>query len=219
MHLSFVRFGLSLAAVVSAILSVMAWYALHRRVWLFFILKPLTTCLILAVALLPFARTWSTYGGAVVLGLLFSLFGDILLMLPADRFLAGLGSFLLTHLSYIFAFATAARYAGFPWISIPLVFIGALILWYLWAGLPPRLRGPLAAYVLVIVTMASLAVYRAALFPRVGTIAAGVGAVLFLSSDAVLAIDRFRRPFRAAQAVVLGTYFAGQLLIALSVSI
>jgi uncharacterized membrane protein YhhN len=43
------------------------------------------------------------------------------------------------------------------------------------------------------------------------------GAVLFLISDGVLAINRFMRSFRAAQAVILTTYFTAQWLIALSV--
>ena len=45
---------------------------------------------------------------------------------------------------------------------------------------------------------------------------AAAGAVLFLASDSMLAIDRFRLPFKAAQALVLSTYWLGQWLIALS---
>jgi len=33
----------------------------------------------------------------------------------------------------------------------------------------------------------------------------------------ILAIDRFRKPFHLSRAAVLGTYYAGQLLIAISV--
>jgi len=43
------------------------------------------------------------------------------------------------------------------------------------------------------------------------------GPVLFLISDGLLAINRFMRPFRVAQAVILTTYFTAQWLIALSV--
>ena len=38
-----------------------------------------------------------------------------------------------------------------------------------------------------------------------------------MASDAVLALNRFRRPFRSAQAVIMLTYVAAQALIALSV--
>jgi len=52
----------------------------------------------------------------------------------------------------------------------------------------------------------------------VTALAAAAGAGLFVVSDGVLAIDRFRWPFRAARAVTLATYWSAQLLIALSVS-
>ncbi len=65
--------------------------------------------------------------------------------------------------------------------------------------------------------MAALAVGRSLGSMSAGTAAAAIGALLFMASDAMLAINRFRRPFRLAQAAVLGCYFAGQLLIALSV--
>lgn len=46
---------------------------------------------------------------------------------------------------------------------------------------------------------------------------AAVGGVLFVASDSALALDRFRRPFRGAQPLVLATYWAAQTLIALSI--
>ncbi|MBS1215185.1 MAG: YhhN family, partial [Proteobacteria bacterium] len=42
---------------------------------------------------------------------------------------------------------------------------------------------------------------------------------LFLASDAILALNRFGKPFRAGRALNLATYFAGQWLIALSVAL
>ncbi|MGH8527590.1 MAG: lysoplasmalogenase family protein [Gammaproteobacteria bacterium] len=49
-------------------------------------------------------------------------------------------------------------------------------------------------------------------------VAVAVGAALFVVSDATLAINRFRRTFRAAQAIVMSTYVAALALIAWSVS-
>jgi uncharacterized membrane protein YhhN len=37
-------------------------------------------------------------------------------------------------------------------------------------------------------------------------------------SDSVLAVNRFGRPFSAAQAIIMSTYSAAQYLIALSIS-
>ena len=47
-----------------------------------------------------------------------------------------------------------------------------------------------------------------------GALPACIGAVLFVISDAVLALNRFRGSFRAAPLLNLSTYFAAQALIA-----
>jgi uncharacterized membrane protein YhhN len=181
-----------------------------------YVFKPLTTILIVAAALLPGTFLADSYARAIGLGLLFSLLGDIWLMLPADRFMHGLSSFLLAHLCYIVAFLGGASAQGFAWVLLLLATIGAIILQILWQALSGPLKGAVGMYVAVIVTMAALAVGHAMAHFSIGTLFAAVGALLFLTSDAVLAINRFRRPFRLAQAAVLSTYFAGQLLIALS---
>jgi len=90
---------------------------------------------------------------------------------------------------------------------------------YLWRGLPDAtLKAAVVAYLLVIVAMAWRAAVRAQSPVLAGSgLLAAAGACLFLASDSVLAVERFRRPFRAAQPVVFATYWAAQLLIALSV--
>ena len=49
-----------------------------------------------------------------------------------------------------------------------------------------------------------------------GGASAFAGALLFVASDSALAWNRFRGGFAGAQALILGTYFPAQLLIALS---
>jgi uncharacterized membrane protein YhhN len=44
-----------------------------------------------------------------------------------------------------------------------------------------------------------------------------IGALLFLFSDSANAVNRFKKPFWLAQILILGTYFAAQLLFALSI--
>jgi uncharacterized membrane protein YhhN len=210
---------ISLAVILSAGLTIVAYYLRPPRPILIYVFKPLTTILILVVALLPGTFLTDRYVGAIGLGLLFSLFGDIWLMLPENRFLYGLVCFLLAHLCYVFAFLTGTPAYGFPWPVLPLAVIGAIILGYLWPALPAGLKGAVSLYVTVIVVMASLAVGRAVTRLSMDTLSAAIGALLFMTSDAILAIDRFRRPFHLAQAAVLGSYFTGQLMIALSIGL
>ncbi|NIN65212.1 MAG: lysoplasmalogenase, partial [Anaerolineae bacterium] len=89
--------------------------------------KPLTTFLILLMALVSPGATTSLYRGAIVLGLAFSLVGDVFLMLPSDRFLLGLISFLLAHMAYIGAFSLGLPFQITPGYLIPLLVYAILM--------------------------------------------------------------------------------------------
>ena len=67
---------------------------------------------------------------------------------------------------------------------------------------------PLLVYALVVGGMAALAW-------ATGLVVVGIGATLFLASDALIAFDRFVRPVAWGQLVVHITYHLGQLLIVL----
>lgn len=207
----------SIAAVVSAGMTILGHYLHPPRPLIIGSFKPITTVLILVIALLPGSFASDPYARLIAIGLIFCLFGDILLVLPHDRFLFGLGAFLIGLLFYALAFRSGAAGQGFPLVMLALAVIAALILRYLWSGLSSALQLPVALYVGTITLMAALAVGRALRELSPGTLLAAIGAVLFMASDATLAVNRFRRPFRLAPAAVLGTYFAAQLLIALSV--
>lgn len=76
-----------------------------RRV-LVYVFKPLTTVLILALAVTLPAEPASRYRMGILIGLAFSLAGDVFLMLPSDRFIAGVIAFLAAHLAYLVAFTS-----------------------------------------------------------------------------------------------------------------
>ena len=203
---------LSLAILASALVAIVAEYRGPRGA--VYLCKPLATLLILLVALAGSTSAGGRYRLAIVVGLLCSLAGDIFLMLPRDRFVAGLVSFLLAHCCYLVAFTSD----GFRWTLWPLALalvVGVAVLGALWFRLGDY-RWPVLVYMLVIVAMVWQAAAR---WDGLRTTAAGLaalGAALFVLSDSVLAWNRFGRSFRAAQAVVLSTYFAAQWLIALS---
>ena len=182
---------------------------------LVYVAKPLATLLILAIALAapvggdPRVARW------IVAGLVFSLAGDVFLMLPSDRFAAGLASFLVAHLCYIAGFTSQAGFQPAPLVLAALVVAVGLVYRKLAPGLG-KLRVPVIVYIAVIVVMAWQALARCAVVPGLGPPLAAAGALLFATSDSVLALARFHRPFPASQAVVYGTYFAAQWLIALS---
>lgn len=209
--------GLVFAIMIAALLAIRAHYLEPEQRWQVYAFKPLATLLILALALgLTPAR--ADYQWAIAAGLLFSTAGDVFLMLPRDRFVAGLASFLVAHLCYVWAFSIGVPFGAAPLLWLPFFAAGGVVLALVWPGLKPALRAPVAVYVVVIAAMAGQATGRWYASGSAVALVAAVGAGLFVVSDAVLAIDRFRWKFRAARAVTLATYWAAQLLIALSVS-
>ncbi len=208
---------LAVSDVIAAILAIRAHYLEESRRWQVYAFKPLATLLILALAL-SLSPARPEYQWAVAAGLLFSTAGDVFLMLPRDRFVAGLASFLVAHLCYVWAFGIGVSFAGKPLLWLPYFAAGGMVVALIWPGLKPALRAPVTLYVVVIAVMAGQAAERWHALGSAVELAAAIGAGLFVASDAVLAIDRFRWHFRSARAVTLVTYWTAQLLIALSVS-
>jgi len=205
--------ALSIGVALAAGLTIWAQY--QAQPYVVYFCKPLTTSLIITLAAIAPTPVQPIYKAAVFAGLVLSLIGDVLLMLPADHFRAGLVSFLLAHVAYLVALVAqgGVHISGLP-ISLAVLYMAG-ILRVLWPHLG-RARGPVIVYMLVI----SVMVWQAFELWRLGDPHAGLafpGALLFLISDSALAIDRFARPFRARPIVVLGTYWAAQWLIALSI--
>jgi uncharacterized membrane protein YhhN len=189
-----------------------------RRLLVYFF-KPLTTVLIFVLAALLPADPDGRYRLAVLVGLLFSLAGDVFLMLPADRFIAGVAAFLAAHLAYLTAFSSFVPLAASPMAYAIVAVIVTAILGALWGALPTRRRPPLVVYAVVLGAMAAQAISQAAVLGTAAATAGAAGAALFLASDSALVTNRFASPFRLAPLAVLGTYYAAQVLIASSVMV
>jgi uncharacterized membrane protein YhhN len=89
------------------------------------------------------------------------------------------------------------------------------MLYVLAPGLPDALALPVAVYAGAIALMAYTAAARDATSDASWRYAAA-GALVFVVSDSILAVDKFRSPFPAAKLAVMATYYGAQLLIAAS---
>lgn len=203
---------LAILTFVAAILTILAAYQNRRLTHYLF--KPLTIVFIILIALEPNHPTSPFYRYMIIAGLLFSLAGDIFLMLP-DRFIAGLVSFLIAHLFYIAAFIFESGRALSLWSAIPFLIYGGLMLKALWPHLG-KMRLPVVFYMLAILLMGWTAVSRWTLTEQPGSLLAMLGALFFIASDSLLALDKFKGRFRSAQLLIFSTYSVAQWLIALS---
>lgn len=142
-----------------------------------------------------------------------SLAGDVFLMFQGF-FIPGLVSFLVAHLFYVALFKNGQ--AWFPHFGALAATLGIGVGMYaflLTGGLPPALRVPVAAYVLVIALMAAQAIGRATVLRSGPALRVALGAGCFMLSDSLLATDRFVTPLPWAPVWVLSTYYAAQVLI------
>jgi uncharacterized membrane protein YhhN len=205
--------ALGTALLASGAATILADYAGRRSV--VYVCKPLAIVLAMTIAGTAAGGPAPPYRALILAGLTCSLVGDVLMMLPDKRFTAGLASFLAAHVCYIAAFAGAAAAPAPALLLLSAAAIGAAVTVPLWPHLG-RLRHPVLVYVGALVALLWQAGGWAATSGAANAQLAAGGAFLFTISDAVLAHNRFRRPFRAAQALILSTYFVAQGLIAMS---
>jgi len=205
-------------AVSAAFAIVAAQRGDRQGVYLF---KPLTTLIILVGAAFLIRPAPPPYRALIVVGLGCSLGGDILLMLPGERLIAGIAAFLLAHLAYIAAFSLASppAWRQLPWL-LPFLAFGAVVLADRWGALG-RFRLPAAVYAVVISTMAWRAVMRgrSPVIPRQTFLFGLAGACLFVASDALVVLRRFGRRLPGGPTLELGSYWAAQFLIAASLRV
>jgi uncharacterized membrane protein YhhN len=206
--------------VVAALAAGIDWIAvgLERR-RLEYVAKPavMVGLIGLAVSLTPGSSASDAARSWFVAALTFSLVGDVLLMLPRERFVAGLDAFLLAHVSYIVGLLVVIATTGLlvGGLVLGLLVVGTVIVL---VGRPivravrggrPGLVVPVIAYLAVISTMVVVACATG----RPLTIA---GALLFYTSDAILAWDRFVGRRRWGRVATHVTYHTGQGLLVLS---
>jgi uncharacterized membrane protein YhhN len=150
--------------------------------------------------------------------LFFSWAGDILLMFQdnsPDYFLFGLATFLAAHIFYIIFFhqvRTREGIKGKLFLLIPvIVYYAGLIIW-----LSPYLGDmtlPVRIYGLVISIMLMLALHMSFVRNKTAGNQMLAGAILFVISDSVLAINKFYLPFENAGILIMLTYGLAQLFI------
>ena len=204
---------LSILILLSAIVCIRAKYKKSKNQLLLF--KPLTLILIILIAIF-FPAIDINYKIFIVMGLFFSLFGDMFLIFPEKHFTKGLIAFLIGHICYIVAFTISTGFQFTFWIFLPIIIVGMLYL-QLIIKYTGKMTIPVIIYISIIIIMGWMAIERFNSLPTNGTFIAAAGAILFMISDATLALNKFRKPFFSAEIIILTTYFTAQWLLAVSV--
>ena len=191
------------------------WVAVARRAKrVEYVCKPAVMVVLFAAAIVldpahGDRRTW------FVVALALSMLGDIFLMLPRDLFVAGLASFLLAHVAYAVGFRlhggsdVAWAVSAFAVLAADVVLAGPVVRAV--KRDHAKLLVPVLAYMVVISIMVASAAATA-------VVLATAGAVLFFSSDTLIAYNRFVRPRPWGRLAIIVTYHLGQAGLVLSLA-
>ena len=153
----------------------------------------------------------------ILAALFFSFLGDSFLLLDDKQplfFIAGLISFLITHMLYIIYFLAIkpirkSLIKSHPYLPVLIILYGAGLVYFLYPSLGD-LKIPVIIYAAVICTMLLCSIH---IYKRVSTTSGQqfiMGALLFVVSDSLLAIYKFYQPFALGSLFIMLTYCGAQ---------
>jgi uncharacterized membrane protein YhhN len=159
------------------------------------------------------------------IGLLFAWFGDIFLLFENKWpvfFMAGLGSFLCTHIFYILMFLKINQAYPMPgkkhWFFWGIIAAyGLFLLNLVWPSLG-ELKIPVLIYAFCICLMAVVSINTPTIIPALSKILLVSGALLFVVSDSILAVNKFLQAGAWAPPAIMLTYGLAQFAIAAGAS-
>ena len=160
--------------------------------------------------------------GTFLRALFFCWAGDCLLMFTHRSewfFVLGLLAFLIGHLFYIFSFRQMVweqESRMLPTQKVRLLFpillagTGLMVVLYPVLG---NMKIPVMVYSIVLMLMAAYALLRVGRTSRASFVWVFIGALLFMISDSLLAINKFYSAFAFANVAVMMTYINAQFMI------
>lgn len=168
-------------------------------------------CLVLALIVVFRVEGWE--GKVLAVALVLSAAGDYILGIYEDgvqkHFIYGLGAFLLAHIAYIVVFARNLKKQSTRYPVLIAIFVFSGILAFMMVPKLGELLIPVLVYLVVILTMGVFATLRDMKTPLLM-----LGAMFFVISDSVIAVNRFIDEVPAAFYIIMITYYLAQYMIA-----
>lgn len=184
---------------------------------LHFVTKPMLVIFLAAF----YRQSVPSVNGRFFLALIFCWLGDVFLLFDRVNeifFMAGLGSFLLAHLILIFTYRILVtpedNFKGTQRIrlSFPIILVGSGLVVVLYPLLG-ELQIPVIIYALALTLMVLQSIFRLGRTNAKSFWLVFLGAVFFMLSDSLLAINKFYQPISFAGVWVMTTYIAAIYLI------
>jgi uncharacterized membrane protein YhhN len=163
----------------------------------------------ISLAVLAFIAVSGSRGKLLFTSLLFCAAADIALELAGGKyFVAGLGLFLSAHILFIVTFSRDFKFQKSKVPVIILLIVYSMMMAFVLTPSLKEMAIPVYTYMTAITLMVIFASLRAA--KNDFTL---YGAISFIVSDSVLAINKFMMPMPAADYIVMITYYLSLFLI------
>ncbi|MBI1289042.1 MAG: hypothetical protein GC178_15850 [Flavobacteriales bacterium] len=213
-HFTYLFYGLTLVFLLSVILEIQ---------WLHYATKPLFMIILMVYHQKQWNGKASLFSKLVQFGLFFSWIGDIALMIDEKYpilFVVGLASFLVAHLGYATAFLSNIKGSEKPFnvgwsaiVAVPFFLFTGVFFYYIKSGLPDDLFIPVLAYTIVISIMGITSAWRKGHVNLKTYNWILIGAILFILSDCVIAVNKFVVDFDYDAILNMTLYLTGQFMI------
>lgn len=157
----------------------------------------------------------------LITALLFSWIGDIILLF-GDRaeiyFISGLVSFLISHLVYIVLFNKQIKKSRESsktvfWVGVTAIIMYLMIMLFLLLPTLGDLKLPVLVYALVLSTMLLFALKGFFIWDKPERWYILIGAIVFVSSDSILALNKFYQAIQMSSIFIMSTYLFAQYMI------
>ncbi|MBA6154336.1 lysoplasmalogenase [Gelidibacter maritimus] len=151
-----------------------------------------------------------------LIALIFSLMGDVFLMFvdqSPNFFMLGLASFFLAHVFYILIFWKRRNSKINPVGFLAILIVYAIGLFYLLKNSLGNLLIPVIFYIIIILSMAITAFLRQGKVSKISFVLVFLGAILFVISDSILALNKFYMPLRFSSVSIMLSYALAQYFI------
>lgn len=194
-----------------------------------YVTKPLLMPLMIVWFFLETQGRRTSVHRIMMIAFAFSCAGDIFLMYTTElHFLLGLVSFLITHVLYILCFRKEVAEAGKklllrkkPYLALPVVALAGALIALVYSRIAPEMRIPVVIYASVITVMVLMAMNRHKCVSTQSFQLTLTGALLFMLSDSLIALNKFYFSDTLANAslYIMLTYITGQFLIAKGITL
>ena len=202
---------ITITSILFLVIVILHLYGVLNHEMLAFSTKPLLMVTLVLIYLTSVKKPSFWFVSA----LFFSFWGDVLLLFKEQYFVFGLASFLLAHILYIkisASFLKKIKLQKVVLVSLPFVVFLIGLLYLIKDNLGDMLI-PVVVYGITISSLGAVTLLNYVQEKSTSNLWLFLGAIIFIISDSLIAINKFYEPQEIYGLTIMATYIVAQYLI------